>query len=100
MSDTTQEQITKKKHSSQYYKSCEKTDKIKSLEQTINILKNLCNTINPYEKISDQQKKILAQFHITDFYDPFTITNKLLVLLEDSIEELQQLKNKEQISYE
>ena len=61
------------------------------LQQQIETLRKLCDHINPYEDLSPQVQKQLQQFRIINLEDPFWITNQLLALLEDSIEELQRL---------
>ncbi|MBT3586150.1 MAG: hypothetical protein HN509_14685 [Halobacteriovoraceae bacterium] len=66
--------------------------KIKHLAIKIKKLNKLCNQLDPYLPIPEDTQAELREFHITDFFDPFTITNKLLVLLEDSIEELHKLE--------
>ena len=63
------------------------------LEAQIAELEDICQHIDPAVELTAQMKERLERFHITDYYDPFMITNKLVVLLEDSIEEWQKLKN-------
>lgn len=63
------------------------------LEEQIAELEDICQHIDPAHEIDEAMKKRLERFHIVDLLDPFVITNKLVVLLEDSIEEWQQLKN-------
>ncbi|MCK5882511.1 MAG: hypothetical protein KAG61_02390 [Bacteriovoracaceae bacterium] len=63
------------------------------LEAKIADLKFICDNLNPYGEIDSTLKDRLNTHQIYDFYDPFTITNKLLVSLEDSIEELHRLKD-------
>lgn len=67
-------------------------ESIKLLEAKIETLGAICNEINPYAEISDEQKMKLMNFNIVDFHDPFKITNQLLMLLEDAIDELHKLK--------
>lgn len=67
-------------------------DKAMELKARIQKLGQLCNELNPYGAISDDHKKILMSYDILDFSDPFKITNQLLVLLEDSIDELHLLE--------
>lgn len=65
---------------------------ISTIEKDINELSEICRNLDPYLPIPDYQKKNLEKFNITEFYDPFAITNKLLLLLENSIEELNKTK--------
>lgn len=67
-------------------------EKIIGLEARIKTLGDICNEINPYAEITDEQKMKLMDFNILDFNDPFKITNTLLMLLEDTIDELHILK--------
>ncbi len=63
------------------------------LEQKIADLKNLCLTIDPYSPLNDQDKELLNRYQIYDFYDPFMLTNKLILALEDALEEWHQRTN-------
>lgn len=67
-------------------------EQILFLENRIQVLSDICSELNPYEEISAEQKMKLMNFNILDFSDPFKITNQLLVLLEDSIDELHLLR--------
>ena len=68
------------------------TDKVLQLKERIKRLSDICQDLNPYEEISLDLKNRLAEFHILDLADPFKITNTLLILLEDSIDELHLLQ--------
>jgi hypothetical protein len=63
-------------------------ENIQLLESRIKKLGDICNELNPYAPMSDEFKKRLREFNIMEFEDPFKITNALLMLLEDSIDEL------------
>ena len=63
-------------------------EKIDYLEARIKTLGDICTEINPYEPIPDELKMKLLVFNILDLVDPFKVTNKLLMLLEDTIVEL------------
>lgn len=67
-------------------------DKILYLEERIKKLGDICNDLNPYMPITAEFKLRLREFNILEFDDPFKITNALLILLEDSIDELHVLK--------
>ena len=67
-------------------------EKIDYLEARIKLLDTICTEINPYETISDELKMLLLNFNILEFNDPFKVTNTLLMLLEDTIDELHVLK--------
>lgn len=67
-------------------------DKIRYLEERIKKLGDICTDLNPYIPITDDFKLRLREFNILEFEDPFKITNALLILLEDTIDELHVLK--------
>ena len=67
-------------------------DKILYLENRIKKLSDICNELNPYQPVSDEFKKRLKEFNILEHNDPFKITNALLLLLEDTIDELHLIK--------
>jgi hypothetical protein len=67
-------------------------EKILYLENRIKKLGDICNSLNPYLPITEEFKMGLREFNIMEFSDPFKITNALLMLLEDSIDELHILK--------
>lgn len=67
-------------------------EKIAELEARIKILGDICSEINPYESIPDELKMRLMDFNILNLDDPFKVTNSLLMLLEDSIDELHIMK--------
>jgi len=65
---------------------------VKALEARIKKLGDICNELNPYAPMDDEFKKRLREFNIMEFEDPFKITNALLMLLEDSIDELHKIR--------
>lgn len=67
-------------------------EKILYLENRIRVLGEICNNLNPYLPITEEFKLSLKDFNIMEFNDPFKITNALLILLEDTIDELHILK--------
>ena len=69
------------------------SERIEMLEIKVAMLKELAHELNPYEEMDEQMKDRLSFFGITEFYDPFYITNQLLLLLENNLEKLEQLKS-------
>lgn len=67
-------------------------EKIEELEARIKVLGDICSEINPYVAIPDELKMRLMDFNILNLDDPFKVTNSLLMLLEDSIDELHIMK--------
>jgi len=49
-------------------------------------LQDFCHSFNPYEEPSLEDKLRLKEFGVTDFNNPFEVTNKLLLLLENNIQ--------------
>lgn len=66
-------------------------EKILELNNRIKKLSDICQDLNPYQIISNELQLRLAEFHILELSDPFKVTNTLLILLEDSIDELHML---------
>ncbi|HLE12992.1 MAG: hypothetical protein A2504_17745 [Bdellovibrionales bacterium RIFOXYD12_FULL_39_22] len=69
--------------------------KIPLLKRKVSFLNSICNELNPYLPIPEHIKKKLQMVRIDNFSDPFEITNRLVVILEDSVEELQALQAQE-----
>lgn len=67
-------------------------EKIVYLESRIKMLGEICSDLNPYQPIPLDFQQRLREFNILEFSDPFKITNALLILLEDTIDELHILK--------
>lgn len=67
-------------------------EKILYLEERIRKIGEICTDLNPYIAIPADFKLRLREFNIMEFSDPFKITNALLILLEDTIDELHILK--------
>ncbi len=67
------------------------------LEAQVEKLQFICDRLNPYEQIPDYLKKELRQVGLSDLldgsYDPFALTNKLILLMENTLEELELYKN-------
>ena len=63
----------------------------KKLEKRVHELKNLCQELDPYSDISKHHISILEKYDV-EIHNPFAITNKLLLLLEGSLEELERRK--------
>jgi hypothetical protein len=65
---------------------------IKYLESRIESLSQICQELNPYVEIPNELKMRLLDYNILDLSDPFKVTNQLLILLEDTIDELHLIK--------
>ena len=67
-------------------------EKIDYLEARIKMLDDICSEINPYATITNELKMKLLNFNILELNDPFKVTNALLMLLEDTMDELHVIK--------
>ena len=67
--------------------SPEITGSLAVLEKKIEILNHLCGTIDPYQPLSAKTKMELSKLNIDSNLDPFSLTNKLVQILEDTVEE-------------
>jgi len=67
-------------------------EKIEALQSRIKKLNDICIELNPYAPVDKSFQNRLIEFNIIEYEDPFKITNALLRLLEDSIDELHILK--------
>ncbi|MBI2521236.1 MAG: hypothetical protein HYV97_12485 [Bdellovibrio sp.] len=55
-------------------------------EKKIAELTLLAQTLDPFKGPTKQESKILKKYGIADFADPFLLTNQVLLLLEEAIE--------------
>lgn len=69
-----------------------KNEKIEILEAKIAKLNKICDEVNPYQELSEEMKNQLRELGILEFSNPFHITNTLVMILEDTIDELHQIK--------
>ena len=65
---------------------------ILDLEVFISKLKGICHEVDPYNELSLSMKERLIDVGITEFHDPFELTNHLLFMTENAIEKLSKLK--------
>ena len=62
--------------------------RIQELSIIIEDLNLLCNELDPYHPLTQEMGKRLATYGVFESDDPFLITNKLVLILENSVEEL------------
>lgn len=55
-------------------------------DEQLEELQNFCQTFNPYEELSLESKLRLQEYGVQDFSNPFEVTNKLLLLLENNLQ--------------
>lgn len=65
--------------------------RIKELQELIETLNTVCSNLDPYKPISGPMKETIEKLNIVVTDDPFALTNQLVVLLEDAVEELHSL---------
>ena len=68
-----------------------KSNREEFLANQIKELKLLCDEMDPYGEIGQEHLEKLSKLGISDLNDPFSLTNRLILMLEDSIEELELL---------
>ena len=66
-------------------------ERIKVLSQNIDELNTLCRELDPYQEISKEMMEQLSKYGVFTEDNPFVITNKLVLILENSVEELIEL---------
>lgn len=72
-----------------------KRQRTKVLNDQIRELKNLCQALDPFLPIEAGHQEILKKYQITEFDDPFKLTNRLILLLENAIEEKMKLEKEQ-----
>lgn len=55
-------------------------------DELLQDLQDFCDVFNPYEELSLENKLRLQEYGIEDHSNPFEVTNKLLLLLENNIQ--------------
>lgn len=85
---TTNEENSQLKNPDLYTPSIE----IMNLEILISKLKAICHEIDPYTDLTLSMKERLIDVGIEEFNDPFALTNQLLFMTENAIEQLAKLK--------
>ncbi len=67
---------------------CSDQRRMTELSSIIKELNSLCSELDPYQPLSNEMKKSLSKYGVFDEDNPFVITNKLVFILENSVEEL------------
>ncbi len=65
---------------------------IAELEKTVGDLTKLCQEINPFMPLSENERESLKKLSINPEAGPYAITNELILRLENSIEQLENLR--------
>lgn len=67
------------------------SERIQELSNVIEELNALCRDLDPYQPIDSETKELLKRYGVFEEDNPFVITNKLVLILENSVEELIEL---------
>jgi|GEM_PF-2967262 len=65
---------------------------IAELEKTVGALTKLCQEINPFNPLTENERASLKMLEINPEENPYAITNQLILRLENSIEALENLR--------
>ena len=55
-------------------------------DELLEELKEFCQSFNPYEEMDLETKLRLQAYGVTDFANPFAMTNTILLLLENNLQ--------------
>jgi hypothetical protein len=64
------------------------------LEGKAEILKKICDSLDPFSLIENPMKEMLAEVDILEWEDPFQLSNHLIFLMENTLQELNTRKKK------
>lgn len=67
-------------------------ERIFTLEKKRDHLAFLCQTLDPFKPIEENERKLLKEFNLDLVDDPYRLTALLITLMEDTITELTSLK--------
>ena len=62
------------------------------LKNRAKILRGLCHRIDPFREISHEDRELLAELGDFDYRDPFSLTNRLILMTEDTLEEIRRME--------
>ena len=68
-----------------------KPERIQELSNVIEELNTLCRDLDPYQPIDTKTQEQLKRYGVFEIDNPFVITNKLVLILENAVEELIEL---------
>ncbi len=86
------EQEVKEIHNRNEQESVKEGSEKKSLpdfylsDEQLEELQEFCQNFNPYEEPSLEDKLRLQEYGVSDLNNPFEVTNKILLLLENNIQ--------------
>ena len=66
--------------------------RLEELRVKVAKLNALASDLDPYQPLSEENQNELKSLGVLRLDDPFAITNQLVVILEDAIDELQKLE--------
>ncbi len=62
------------------------------LERRVKKLEKLCQEVDPFIPLTDELKNELSMFGIENWRDPDHLTKQIILMFEDSVKELRDLK--------
>ena len=65
-----------------------------NLESFITQLKSLCDNMDPFAPIEEEERERLHDLGLTQLEDPYQLTNLMLKNMEDALEEWERRHNK------
>lgn len=71
-------------------------ERLNFLNEKVEKLKFITDQLDPYKPLPEVMRLALKEFHLDHENNPFVLTNKLIILLEDAINELYELKQNTQ----
>ncbi len=67
-------------------------DKISLLKNRVKTLQDICDEIDPFSEISEKHRETLSRIGPFDFTDPYGLTNQLIMMTENTLEEIHDLE--------
>ena len=65
---------------------------LRTLQKKVKKLQDICQHLDPYSAISDEMRTELNSLGLYTLDDPFVLTKQLILLMEDTLEELEKKK--------
>jgi hypothetical protein len=97
MNKTSITEISNISHSEQISQFATLEERKNFLNEKVEKLKFITDQLDPYKPLPEVMRLALKEFHLDHEKDPFALTNKLIILLEDALNELHELKQNTQV---
>jgi len=73
---------------------------IAQLKSRAQLLRELCENLDPYSPLTNEERDLLESLGVYNYEDPFQLTNELIMKMEDTLEEILTRENSEDIKIE